>query len=57
MISNSRIKKIEERIKADKKKDYKYIFDTNEEYEQGKIDGMVDPETCRILILQDLEDE
>ena len=57
MISNNRLKKIEGRIKEGKRKDYQYIFGTHKEYEQGKIDGIVDPETRRVLILDDLEKE
>ena len=39
------------------RKDYRYIFGTREEYEQGKIDGIVDPESHHCLILDDLEKE
>ena len=56
MISN-RLKKIEAKIKDMDRKDYRYIFGTREEYEQGKIDGIVDPESHHCLILDDLEKE
>jgi len=53
MISESRLKKIEERAQVVEKKDYKYIFNTLEEYEQGKINGQVDPEPTRPIIILD----
>lgn len=54
MISESRLKKLEEKAWTIEKKDYKYIFRTSEEYEQGKIDGLVDPEhTMPVIILDE----
>jgi hypothetical protein len=53
MISESRLKKIEERAKIIETKDYKYIFNTLEEYEQGKIGGQVDPEHKSPVIILD----
>lgn len=51
MISESRLRKIEEKVKVVERKNYKYIFRTHEEYEQGKIDGIVDPEARHVLII------
>ena len=52
MISEARLKKLEENAKVIEQKNYKYIFHSQEEYEQGKLDGLVDPEgTPPALIL------
>ena len=52
MISEARLKKVEEKAKVVEIRNYKYIFNSLEEYEQGKIDGQVDQEhTHPVLIL------
>jgi hypothetical protein len=52
MILESRLKKIEEKAKAVERTGYKYAFLSLEEYEQGKIAGIVDPEhTVPVIIL------
>lgn len=53
MISEARLKKIEEKVKVIEKRDYKYIFRTSEEYEQGKLEGVVDPERGSPVIILD----
>ena len=53
MISKSRLKKIEEKARFIEKKDYRYIFESLCEYEQGKIGGVVDPEHSNPVIILD----
>ncbi len=57
MISNNRLKKIEEKIKEGKSKNYQYVFLDYEAYEQGKARGIVDPNGDRIIILSDTLDK
>lgn len=53
MLSETRLRKIEEKVTATKRNDYKYIFSSLEEYEQGKIEGIVDPEHFRPVLIID----
>ena len=53
MISETRLKKVEEKAKVVESRNYKYIFRTHEELEQDRVNGLVDPEACHILIIDE----
>ncbi|KKQ35287.1 MAG: hypothetical protein US50_C0019G0009 [Candidatus Nomurabacteria bacterium GW2011_GWB1_37_5] len=58
MLSKNRVKKIEENIaqmdEQEKSTKYKYVFSTQEDYEEAKKQGLIDPKGYMPALILDI---